>query len=149
MISNKIKLVKNILVNKILLAIMFAATSSISYAQNFLPDAAAFKVAATMKDANTVQVKWTIEPGYKMYKKSLSFVSQGKILLGNPVIPKGKVEYNTALGETIEQFDTSINITVPVTGNGNFKLIAKGQGCAEAGLCYPPFERIIDIKRAR
>lgn len=137
------------MVNKLLVSTILATCSILAQAQTFLPDMMAFKATANMKDKNTLEVIWTIEPGYKMYKKSLSFVSQGNVVLGSPEIPKGKVEFNQALGETIEQFDTTIKITIPVTSKGNFKLIAKGQGCANAGLCYPPFERVLELKELK
>lgn len=136
------KRLKNILLTLTLITLI---SPLVVKADNFLPDTMAFQAVATMKDSNTIEVRWSIEPGYHMYRDSLSFTSEGKVLLESPQIPKGDIEYNKALGKTIEQYKDQVVITIPVNGKGSFKLHTKGQGCADAGLCYPPFERVLNL----
>lgn len=113
-------------------------------AQNFLPDDQAFKVLAILKTPTTVDVMWEIAPGYHMYRNAIGFETKDKgVVLKAPIIPKGEVSYNKALDMTIEQYKDSLHITLPVVSKNKFNLIIKGQGCADAGLCYAPFERTV------
>ena len=113
-------------------------------AQSFLPDEQAFKVLAVMKNPSTVDINWEIQPGYHMYRNALGFETKDKgVTLKTPVIPKGEVSYNKAVDLTIEQYKDSIHIVLPIQSKNKFNLILKGQGCADAGLCYAPFERVV------
>lgn len=115
-------------------------------AQNFLPDDQAFKVLVVLKNPTTVDIMWSIAPGYHMYRNAIGFETKDKnVILKTPIIPKGEVSYNKALDMTIEQYQESIHITLPIESKNKFNLILKGQGCADAGLCYAPFERTVSL----
>lgn len=127
--------------NAVMIGVL-ALTSNIATAQEFLSPEQAFQFFARMENPTTIEVRWAIEEGYSLYKNSLDFSTDSKnVKLGKPVIPKGVVRHDKSQDKMSEQFNGQLVIKIPVTGTGKFTLTAKGQGCADAGLCYMPFER--------
>jgi thioredoxin:protein disulfide reductase len=60
-------------------------------------------------------------------------------VLGVPVIPPGKVKFDENFQKNVETYRDSLSIAVPVnSAAGPFTLSVVLQGCADAGLCYPP-----------
>lgn len=104
---------------------------------SFLPPAEAFQFSAKLADTQTVEVRYDIADGYYMYQKQFKFTAAGATL-GTPAIPPGKVKYDEAFAKDIEAHRKSVVIRIPVTATQPFTLTAISQGCADAGLCYPP-----------
>jgi thiol:disulfide interchange protein DsbD len=131
----------------LIVCLLISNINNVSFAKDsFLSPERAFHLFARIEPVNVIQVHWEIEEGYHMYKKSLSFkVDNKNIVLGVPIIPKGIVEHNKLLNITIEEYTNELVINIPVKGKGKFKLQATGQGCADAGLCYAPFEREVEL----
>jgi thiol:disulfide interchange protein DsbD len=110
-------------------------------ADDFLPPEQAFKYAVNAS-AQELQVTWTITPGYYLYLKRLGFESATPaVTLGSPRYPKGLPHKDEYFGEQ-EIYRNTATIPVPFTVSGarpeRFVLKLKWQGCADAGLCYPP-----------
>ncbi len=106
----------------------------------FLPPEQAFKYTATA-DESQVTVEWQAIQGYYLYKKrmGLSAATPG-VTVGESVYPKGEVHKDEYFGEQ-EIFRGTFKVTAPLTGakaGDTVALKLKWQGCADAGLCYPP-----------
>ncbi len=106
----------------------------------FLPPEQAFKYTASA-DEKQVTVEWQATKGYYLYKKrmGLSAATPG-VTLGDSVYPKGEVHKDDYFGEQ-EVFRGNFKVTAPLTGakaGDTVALKLKWQGCADAGLCYPP-----------
>jgi len=57
------------------------------------------------------------------------------------VIPPGKVKFDETFQKNVETYRNAVTILVPVAQAGaEFRLVVKSQGCADAGLCYPPMQ---------
>jgi thiol:disulfide interchange protein DsbD len=108
-------------------------------AADFLDPAVAFKFAARMEGQNTAVVTYTIADGYYMYRERFKFTATGA-RLGEPQIPPGKVKYDQTFEKDVETYHGSVTIRIPVESGAAFTLTATSQGCADAGLCYPPQE---------
>ena len=108
-------------------------------ADDFLDPAIAFKFSARMEGDSTAVVTYDIAPGYYMYRERFAFTARGA-KLGTPEIPPGKVKYDETFQKDVETYKGAVTIRIPVEGNGPFTLTATSQGCADAGLCYPPQE---------
>ena len=108
-------------------------------AQDFLDPAVAFKFSARMENERTAVVTYDIAPGYYMYRERFKFTATGAAL-GEPQIPPGKVKYDQTFEKEVETYHGSVTIRIPVESGGAFTLNATSQGCADAGLCYPPQE---------
>jgi len=105
----------------------------------FLDPAVAFTFSARMADPQTAEVTYVIAPAYYMYRERFAFKASGAgVTLGEPQIPPGKVKYDQTFEKDVETYKGTLTIRIPVEGNGPFTLTATSQGCADAGLCYPP-----------
>ncbi|MCA1247398.1 protein-disulfide reductase DsbD [Massilia sp. MS-15] len=107
--------------------------------QDFLDPAIAFRFSARMADPRTVELRYQIADGYYMYRERFAFRAQGA-KLGAAEIPTGKVKFDETFGKEVETHKGELLIRIPVEGAGPFTLSASSQGCADAGLCYPPQE---------
>ncbi|CAA6826926.1 MAG: Cytochrome c-type biogenesis protein DsbD, protein-disulfide reductase (EC [uncultured Thiotrichaceae bacterium] len=100
----------------------------------------AFKVSAEILEDN-IQVKWAIEDGYYLYKEKFGFsVETPEATLGAPELPAGKYKKDKYLGEVHVHHD-DVLATIPYQTTAaipELTLKVSYQGCAEAGLCFPP-----------
>ena len=119
-----------------LLLLVFAAFGAHAE-EDYLDPADAFKFSARMADAKTVAITYKIADEYYMYREQFKFTAQGATL-GTPVIPAGKVKYDQTFEKNVETHRGTLTIRIPVTAAGPFTITANSQGCADAGLCYPP-----------
>lgn len=122
-----------------LFSILMAGAGSARAADDFLDPAIAFRFEARMADPQTLEVRYQIAEGYYMYRERFAFRAAGATL-GTPEIPPGKVKYDETFQKDVETYKGDLVIRIPVEGSGPFTLTAASQGCADAGLCYPPQE---------
>jgi thiol:disulfide interchange protein DsbD len=113
-------------------------------AEEFLDPSIAFRVSARMDGDSTAVVTYAIADGYYMYRERFKFTATGA-KLGEPQIPPGKVKYDETFQKDVETYKGSVTIRIPVEANGPFTLNAGSQGCADAGLCYPPQEANLQL----
>ena len=130
-----------------LLFLVLAVLAAPGRAQDFLDPAVAFKFSARMDGDRTAVVTYDIAPGYYMYRERFAFTARGATL-GTPQIPAGKVKFDETFGKEVETYHGSVTIRIPVEGGGSFTLNATSQGCADAGLCYPPQEHTAQLTAA-
>ena len=112
--------------------------------QDFLDPAIAFRFEARMAEPQTLEVRYQIADGYYMYRERFAFRASG-VKLGTPEIPPGKVKYDETFQKDVETYKGELVIRIPVEGSGPFTLTAESQGCADAGLCYPPQEHAAQL----
>jgi len=119
-------------------------------ADNFLDPDQAFKLNADLADTKTVTLNWIIAPGYKLYRGRLHVGTESKeTRLGAPVLPDGISTFDENLGEQVEIYHDQLAVAVPIAmAKAPFILKVTYQGCAEAGLCYPPTVREFSVDPA-
>ncbi|WP_111980262.1 protein-disulfide reductase DsbD [Algibacillus agarilyticus] len=86
---------------------------------------------------SAVTIKFTIAEGYYLYKKQFKFKAESASI-GVINLPVGILYQDEYFGET-EIFKQQFTLNLPLNfalSNGEIKVAY--QGCAEAGLCYPP-----------
>jgi thiol:disulfide interchange protein DsbD len=106
----------------------------------FLEPDKAFQFSAKPHDAKSVEVTFAIAPGYYLYREQFKFAAAGAAL-GAPAIPAGKVKFDETFQKNVETYRNAVTILVPVEQAGaEFRLVVTSQGCADAGLCYPPMQ---------
>ncbi|MEJ2601832.1 MAG: protein-disulfide reductase DsbD [Gammaproteobacteria bacterium] len=91
-------------------------------------------------DGESLLVRWTVEPGYYLYREKLGIsTSTAEILLGEPVLPEGDIHEDEYFGRQ-EIYRGDFDMRVPYVNEGapQAVLLLKSQGCADLGLCYPP-----------
>jgi thiol:disulfide interchange protein DsbD len=125
-----------------LLALLTGALRLLPAAQAadaFLDPEQAFRVSARLVDARTVELQYNVAPGYYLYRDRFAFEAQGATL-GAPQLPAGQVKYDENFQKNVETLRGELRVTLPLVAAavGPFTLQAALQGCADAGLCYPP-----------
>ena len=119
------------------LAALFAALPAVA-ADDFLPPEQAFRVTGRMLTAERAEVTVVITSGYYAYREPFRFTAQGAVL-GPAEIPPGKVKFDENFQKNVETYRDTLKIVLPVSAAaGPFTLAVVSQGCADAGLCYPP-----------
>jgi thiol:disulfide interchange protein DsbD len=108
-----------------------------------------FVISAQAPGRDRVDVSWKIEDEYYLYNnKFLRFTSASDgVVLGEPRVPKGEIEFDELLGEDVEKYHDSLTVTIPLVsvapGVKAVQLKVRSQGCWEKVLCYPPTEQIL------
>lgn len=122
----------------VLLMLWLALAGPVRAADQFLPPEQAFQVKAAVQSAQRVEVQVRIADGYYLYREPLRVSAQGA-RLGPLEVPGGKVKFDENFGKNVETYRGALQIGVPLAeATGPFKLDVVVQGCADAGLCYPP-----------
>ncbi|RAR64255.1 thiol:disulfide interchange protein DsbD [Onishia taeanensis] len=107
---------------------------------DFLPVEEAFSPQAWI-DGDRLMVGIEAADGYYLYRHRLSIsTDSSEVTLGEPVLPAGTFKKDEFLGE-VYVFHDRVTFPVPIKDPGDADSIdvtLHYQGCAEAGLCYPP-----------
>jgi thiol:disulfide interchange protein DsbD len=132
---------KTFLLGAISLITLLGADRALAIGEDeYLPPEDAFKYTATADEQN-VTVEWRATKGYYLYKKRLGLAAGSPgVTVGESVYPKGEVHKDDYFGEQ-EVFRGTFKVSAPLTGakaGDTVALKLKWQGCADAGLCYPP-----------
>ncbi len=109
----------------------------------FLPVDEAFMLSAEIDAEGMLVARWVIAEGYYLYRHRFNFkTGEGQPpVLGAPQIAPGKEKVDAYFGE-VEVYYGDARARVPVNGDEQDLEVGIGyQGCAEAGLCYPPQTR--------
>lgn len=105
----------------------------------FLPVAEAFQLETRYYDGELV-LRWEIAPEYYLYKERFGFSANPKPEGFTPVFSDNTVEkYDEYFEKNMDVYygDATIRATID-EGAEPFTLAVESQGCADAGLCYPP-----------
>ncbi|WP_415803880.1 protein-disulfide reductase DsbD N-terminal domain-containing protein, partial [Achromobacter mucicolens] len=114
----------------------------------FLEPEKAFVFSAQMASPDTLELHYRVAPGYYMYRErfGIAITPADATTLGQAVYPKGEVKYDPTFEKDMEVFHKDVTIRVPVGAGGQpFTLTLTGQGCADAGLCYPPMDSTVKL----
>ena len=129
---------------------LFYFLVSLAHAEEFLDPAVAFKPSARALDAQTIEVAFEIAKGYYLYRDKFRFAVDGdSVTLGTPVFPRGKEKNDENFGK-VEVFYKNVAIRLPVERNASgalpLRLNVTSQGCADAGVCYPPQTQTVSFE---
>jgi thiol:disulfide interchange protein DsbD len=113
---------------------------------DFLPPDVAFRLGARV-DGDLLKVRWVIADGYYLYRQKIEVRAESPDLqLLAPQLPKGLMKTDPYLG-TQEIYTQQVEVAVPYTrfdaGAHPIQIKVTYQGCAEAGLCYPPITKVV------
>ena len=110
----------------------------------FLPVSEAFALSLSYKNPNIVEASWKIEEGYYLYRHQFKVLAASDaIQIGSLEIAPGIRKVDEWFGE-VEVYYSQASLIFEILGAGGedaseFNLTF--QGCADAGLCYPPVTR--------
>ena len=106
----------------------------------FLPVEKAFVFTSERLESGETQLYWQIADGYYLYQKRLKF--DGLPAEQHPVLPEGEAHSDEFFGEQ-QVYRQGLELKIPAGATGQIKV--GFQGCADAGLCYPPHTQIVDL----
>jgi len=124
--------------------------SARSNADDFLPPDQAFRFAALAEGTDQVRLNWEIADGYYLYRARIKVKTTSTgAQLGAPPFPPGQVKTDEYFGKQ-EIYHHELIVSVPVArasaGQLDLPLEVTYQGCADAGLCYPPQTKTVLVR---
>lgn len=115
----------------------------------FLPVDEAFQLRVSLQPNRVILARWDIADGYYLYRHQfdvrLDALDSGA-MLGESQIPGGIAKRDEFFGD-VEVYYGSIAMQIPVVGTlpDDAEIHIDYQGCADAGLCYPPETRSFSV----
>lgn len=107
---------------------------------DFLPVHEAFRPGLLDANDQEIRVIFDIAPGYYLYRHRLHFSLQGEPEQPlTPSLPEGKHKTDEYFGD-VEVYYNQLEVVLDISAlpTGASQLTVGFQGCADAGLCYPP-----------
>lgn len=123
--------------------------SSLSQAQNFanpfaqsdfLPVEKAFVFTSERLPSGETRLHWAITEGYYLYQKRLKF--DGLTPQQIPQLPPAVDHHDEFFGDQ-PVYRGQLELLVPASAQGSLRM--GWQGCADAGLCYPPQTSVVEL----
>ncbi|GGU85004.1 thiol:disulfide interchange protein DsbD 2 [Pseudomonas laurentiana] len=100
---------------------------------DFLAVDKAFVFSSERLDSGQTRLHWQITDGYYLYQKRLKF--DGLPAEQHPTLPTAQTHTDEFFGES-PVYRGELELIVPAQASGQLRM--GWQGCADAGLCYPP-----------
>lgn len=116
----------------------------------FLHPDEAFQVTARKGKAYTILTDWRVVEGHYLYKDKIAVQPMDgvEVVLGAVQLPAGKEMHDEFFGNVVT-IDHDFEAPVPIQQiAGNIRTLdleVTYQGCAKAGLCYPPITKILHV----
>ena len=142
-------------ISPLLLALLLAGSANAkpwwmrgveSNENDYLPPDVAFRVGARIDD-NVFRVRWIIADGYYLYRSKIEIKPESPDLnVAAADLPAGHVKVDPYFGNQ-EIYRQQVTATAAYTrldaGAHPLQIKVTYQGCADAGLCYPPITKVI------
>jgi len=124
--------------------LLLALSAQVFAAPDFLPPEKAFRVEATwLANSNQVEIEFIPAKGYYIYQESLQFAlgaEPGKLANNRPALPAGIEKFDETFQKKLQVYKQPFMVLLdiaPILGKPMLAQVSL-QGCAEAGICYPP-----------
>ena len=125
-------------------ALLLLLSGSVFGAQDFLSPDKAFRVEATwLENSNQIEIEFIPAKGYYIYQESLQFEigdQAGKLSKTRPSLPLGIEKFDETFQKKLQVYKQPFMVLLevkPAPGKP-IRIETTLQGCAEAGICYPP-----------
>ena len=122
----------------------YASDNPFEQKADFLPAEQAFVFSTEPLPSGETRLQWKITDKYYLYKKRLKF--EGLDAAHTPPLPEGLAHSDEFFGAT-EVYRDRLELLIPANARGQIKV--SWQGCADAGLCYPPQSQKVDLGGAQ
>lgn len=116
--------------------------------KDLLPVDEAFGLTAQARDRDRVEISWKIAPGYYLYRHRTTVKADAGFDAEALQLPAGKKHHDDFFGE-VETYRERLTGVLPgkaADGTDTVTLEVRYQGCADAGVCYPPQKRTLQVK---
>ncbi|MCE6976119.1 protein-disulfide reductase DsbD [Pseudomonas frederiksbergensis] len=117
-----------------------AGTNPFETKPEFLPVEKAFAFTSERLESGETQLYWQIADNYYLYQKRLKFDGLAPEYV--PALPEGESHSDEFFGEQ-QVYRQGLELKIPAGATGQIKV--GFQGCADAGLCYPPQTQVVNL----
>ena len=129
---------------KTVFAVLMLISAQVIAATDFLPPEKAFRVEATwLENSNQIEIEFMPAKGYYLYQEALQFDAgseAGKLYKIRPILPRGVEKFDETFQKKLQVYKQPFMVLLdikPIIGKPIHVEVTL-QGCAEAGICYPP-----------
>ena len=138
---------------RVALATLFAVDVAAAAAQSaapssLLPPERAFRFSARALAPDAIEARFHIADGYYLYRDKMRFrIEPASAGTATAALPAGKVKDDEFFGR-VETYrgDVIVPLAVRDARSGErVAIVAESQGCADAGVCYPPTVQRVTI----
>lgn len=116
----------------------------------------AFQLSGRYKDPKMIELQYKIAEHHYLYRSKFKFAIEpvAEAGLGKAQISKGEMKQDPTFG-WVETYRDSVRILVPIAtlrknsapaGMQPLRLKVTSQGCADAGVCYPPLHQYLTLQ---
>ncbi len=115
---------------------------------DLLPVDQAFVLSAKAIDQGRIQISWNIAKGYYLYRERMSAQSADATFQSTPLqLPEGIHKHDQFFGDVQIYHDrvTATLAGIAASAVQAVDVTVKYQGCADAGVCYPPQKRTLHV----
>ncbi len=116
-------------------------------ATDFLPVEEAYPLSVAIEQDGQLRLYWQIADGYYLYQHRFNATlhdAAGEIPL-ELTLPPGEARTDEYFGDVIVYYQQADLLATPARASDSARLVVTSQGCADAGLCYPPHTQAFDI----
>ena len=105
-----------------------------------------FVLSAQATSRDRIEVRWKIAEGYYLYRHRTAVSADAGFGGASLSLPKGKAYRDEFFGD-VETYRTALTGVLTGTAGdaASTTLTVKYQGCADAGICYPPQSRTLKV----
>lgn len=113
---------------------------------SFVPVEQAYQVSVRVEE-NQLLLDWSIRDGYYLYRDRFKFNAvDANSQLSRPIFTAGKVKWDEYFEAELEVYYRQTTVILPFqTDAEQLEIQMESQGCADAGLCYPPFKQWLTV----
>ena len=129
-----------------ILALLSLVLASPLMAQDeFLDPEVAFVLSVT-QGADAAELHWGIAPGYKLYRDKFIIETPG-VVTADVAMPPAEIHFDENFGEDMAIYTAPLSLNAALPALEQSQTLRIGyQGCAEAGLCYPPITKLYTLQ---
>ncbi len=132
-----------------LLVLALAIPSALAISEaDLLPVDQAFQLQAHAVGRDRIELDWKIAPGYYLYRHRTSASADPGFHARTLAMPAGEPKHDEFFGD-VETYHGRLLATLPGApepGLDTVTLEVRYQGCADAGVCYPPQKRTLQVR---
>lgn len=112
---------------------------------DLLPPEKAF-AAEVSRSGDQLQLTLDVAPGYYLYRDRIAISTTPADLTGKPALPQAQEKDDPYFGKQfIYHGKQRIVIPLAAAAPTDFQFNVRVQGCAEAGVCYPPYTHKLKV----
>lgn len=114
-----------------------------------LPVDQAFQFEGVSRETGALVLRWSIAPGYYLYRHQLKVSADSPAQLKLPALdlPQGEAKDDPEFGP-VQTYHGALTAKLPLaTGAAVPKTLrVRYQGCADIGVCYPPQTKLVAVR---